>query len=158
MPNSATKKIVSAHKFALLGGALFVAGTVAVLLTSIVVRRDTTPVLLHVANKTYQLTVVRTAADQEKGLGGRVTLPQNQGMLFAYHAEGTRCFWMKDTHFPLDMVWVDGQKRVRHIEHDISPTSYPATFCPRVPAQYVIELNAGEAARARMQNGETLVF
>jgi len=113
---------------------------------------------LHTANKQYNLRVAATAQQQEKGLGDIASMPENSGMLFWFTDDKPRCFWMKDMHFPLDIIWVDAAHRVTHVQPHISPATYPNAFCPPAPARYVIELNSGEAARAGLQRGETLTF
>jgi uncharacterized membrane protein (UPF0127 family) len=106
----------------------------------------------------YQLQMATTAAAQEKGLGDRDSMPAGSGMLFAFPNEATRCFWMKDMRFPLDIIWTNKNKKVVYIQPEISPSTYPDDFCPSTPAQYVIELNAGEAYDAGIRVGETLTF
>jgi uncharacterized membrane protein (UPF0127 family) len=102
--------------------------------------------------------MVTTAAAQEKGLSGRASLAPDSGMLFVFQNEAQRCFWMKDMQFPLDIIWVNKDKRVVYIQPELSPSTYPDSFCPKPPAQYVIELNAGQATQASIRIGETLTF
>jgi uncharacterized membrane protein (UPF0127 family) len=106
----------------------------------------------------YNLQVVKTVAAQEKGLGGRSNMPLEDGMLFVFQNETTRCFWMKDMHFPLDIIWTNKAHKVVYIQPELAPNTYPRSFCPSQPARYVIELNAGEAARSGIRVGETLTF
>jgi uncharacterized membrane protein (UPF0127 family) len=113
---------------------------------------------LSINSKKYNLLVVATAAEQEKGLGGRASLPQNDAMLFPFTTPAVQCFWMKNMEFSLDMVWLNANKQVVHIQSDVSPATYPETFCPSTPAQYVLELNAGQAQAAHLQLGQTLNF
>jgi uncharacterized membrane protein (UPF0127 family) len=162
MPNSATKKIASARKYlsSTSWALLLLTAVNAPFLALMVIRSQSvaSPDTLQAGNHTYRLVVADSSAEQEKGLGGRRSLPQDQGMLFAFTGEDVRCFWMKDTHIPLDMIWLNSQKRILHIEPSVQPNTYPRNFCPKAPARYVIELNAGEAARAHLTAGETLTF
>jgi uncharacterized membrane protein (UPF0127 family) len=113
---------------------------------------------LHAGGKRYDLRVAATAQAQEKGLGDIASMPKNSGMLFWFTDDQTRCFWMKDMRFSLDIIWLDASRRITHIEPALSPKTYPNAFCPAEPARYVIELNSGEAAGAGLRNGETLTF
>ncbi len=113
---------------------------------------------LESGDSRYTLQIASTIPEQEKGLGGRSVLPQNQGMLFQFSTAGERCFWMKDMHFPLDMIWIGADKRVLLVKSGILSNTYPNTFCPNVPAEYVIELNSGQAAKASIHTGELLSF
>lgn len=158
MPNSEIARTESAHN-RLLGG-LLAAIIASVLLTLIVFvwvwKESHTRLAVH--GSVYYLQIVRTTAAQDKGLGGRTSLPQNEGMLFAFSNPQTLCFWMKDMHFPLDMVWLNGDKQVVSIANNVPVNSYPRAYCPHTPAQYVIELNAGQAASADLYRGETLTL
>mgnify|MGYP003619947820 CR=1 FL=1 len=96
--------------------------------------------------------------DLAKGLSGRESMPANQGMLFVFPESSKHCFWMKDMQFPLDMIWVDANKKVVHVEADVQPDSYPNEICPPQPAVYVIEVNAGVAKKAYLTPGSQLQF
>ena len=104
----------------------------------------------------YRLETVRSSADQVRGLSGRESMPDDAGMLFAYSDVAKRCLWMKDMRFNLDMVWLDGQRRIVSIVQDISPSTYPQSYC--ADAQYVIELNAGQVAERRLRPGQIINF
>lgn len=112
---------------------------------------------LRIADHTYTLEFASTAAQQQRGLGGRPSMPTDHGMLFPYDAPGRHCFWMKDMQFALDIIWLDGDKRVVKIERDLSPSSYPTSYCAN-NTRYVIELNAGQAEATNLQAGQRLEF
>jgi uncharacterized membrane protein (UPF0127 family) len=111
----------------------------------------TTPVKL--GSHTYQLETASTAAAKEQGLSGRAGMPVNHGMVFTYAVSGQQCFWMKDMRFSLDMIWLDSAHKIVKITPDLAPKTYPANYCAL--AQYVVELNAGQAAQAGLQLGQT---
>lgn len=121
-------------------------------------RNDMRSVVLVSGKKRFILQVAATLTEQQKGLGGRPSLAQNQGMLFSFGKASVHCFWMKDMHFPLDMIWVGSNKQALSVQSGVSPDTYPRTLCPNVPAKYVIELNDGQAAQAGIHTGETLTF
>jgi uncharacterized membrane protein (UPF0127 family) len=108
------------------------------------------------SSNTYLLRAAETASDQARGLGGRKSMPADQGMIFIYTGNQQRCFWMKDMGFAIDMIWLDHAKAVTHVEHNVAPSTYPASFCH--DGAYVIELPAGEAARNELTSGQTLTF
>lgn len=116
------------------------------------------PATLSVSNRQYLLEVVSTTQDKISGLSGRSSLPQDRGMLFVYDRESVRCFWMKDMNFPLDIIWLNRNREVVHIERNLSQDTYPKTFCPEQDAMYVIELNANEVERAGIDEGDKLDF
>lgn len=104
----------------------------------------------------YNLEYARTAERQQTGLSNRDSLPVSGGMVFPFGDEAERCFWMKDMRFSIDIIWVDGTKQITHIEHKVSPKTYPKTYCHT--AQYVIELRSGEAMRHELRAGQKLDF
>lgn len=89
------------------------------------------------------LEIVDTPALREKGLSGRTGLPAGTGMLFVFEESGLQGFWMKDMLFSIDMLWLDSNYRVVHIEADASPDSYPKVFLSKEPARFVLEVPAG---------------
>jgi uncharacterized protein len=104
----------------------------------------------------YNLEVVTKPADLARGLGGRNSLPEKNGMLFVFEKAGKHCFWMKDMRFSLDIIWLNEQKRVVKVASAVSANSYPETFCPDKPAKYVIEINPGLAGN--LKQGQELSF
>ncbi len=90
--------------------------------------------------------VVDNDTTRTMGLSGREDLGRNDGMLFKFDdSSANRCFWMKDMNFPLDIIWLDQDKKVVHIENNVAPETYPQSYCPDEPAKYVLEVNAGRA-------------
>lgn len=113
---------------------------------------------LRMDGRTFVLDIADTPAQQQLGLGERDSLAANRGMVFPYADSGQRCFWMKDMRFAIDIIWLDAQKRVGHIEKSVSPDSYPQTYCPDMAARYVVELQAGMADAAGIKVGDSLLL
>lgn len=109
----------------------------------------------NIGQQGYRLEVVKEPAERQKGLSNRDSLAQDGGMLFIFDRPDTYCFWMKDTRIPLDMVWLDSNLKIVHIERYVQPNSYPQKFCPGTPAFYVVELPAG-VTDGKLQEGDTL--
>lgn len=87
----------------------------------------------------------RTPSEMSRGLSGRRSLPENNGMFFVYDAPGFYHFWMPNMYFSIDIIWLDENYIIVDITHDLSPDTYPETFTSSQPAQYVLEVNAGWA-------------
>lgn len=100
----------------------------------------------------FKLETVSDQASQEKGLGGRAGLASNTGMLFKYTDVTNRCMWMKDMRFNLDIIWLDANHRITSIVANLTPGTYPQSYCAK--AQYVVELNAGTARANGLRVGQ----
>jgi uncharacterized membrane protein (UPF0127 family) len=92
-----------------------------------------------------------------KGLSDRVSLPENTGLLFVFENPAEQCIWMKDMRFPIDIIWLDENKTIRKIEQNVSPDTFPATFCFE-NTNYVLELNAGKVESSGLKLGQELSF
>lgn len=87
----------------------------------------------------------RTKSEHRRGLMYREKLTPGTGMLFIYEAEAIRSFWMKNTLIALDIIFFDGEGHFVSAQYDVPPLTLVARRSG-APAQYVLELNAGEAA------------
>ncbi len=111
-----------------------------------------------VKGKTYIVDVSDTAYTKMKGLSGRESLSQNHGMIFMFENEDKHGFWMKDMNFSIDIIWIDKNFVVNHIEKDVSPQTYPKVFYPDAPSLYVLELASGQADLLGLKVGDTVDF
>ncbi|MBI3588595.1 DUF192 domain-containing protein [Candidatus Micrarchaeota archaeon] len=104
--------------------------------------------------------VAKTAAQREKGLMGRTYLAPSDCMLFAFERSDRYSFWMEDTLIPLDMVFLDYNFRVADVIANVPIcTQNPCPiYEPKTEARYVIEMNAGEAARRGIAEGKAITF
>ena len=105
---------------------------------------------------TITLLIATTPAEHELGLGGISSLASTSGMFFVFDKPDDYGFWMKDMEFSLDIIWLDQSFKIIHIEHDLSPSTYPKVFLPGSPAKYVIEVNAGMAKKFSLAIGQTM--
>lgn len=99
---------------------------------------------------TIYAEVVDTPASRAQGLSGRRGLGEKEGMLFIFDHPGRYGFWMKDMLFPIDIIWINTDGVVVHVERNVSPSSYavtnpPQTFINEPDARYVLEVAAGQA-------------
>lgn len=104
------------------------------------------------------LEYATTSEERSTGLSGHDSLPDNHGMLFVMKNTKSSCFWMKDMKLSLDIIWMDANKKITKIEPNLSPDSYPQTYCSVEPAAYVLEMNAGTVSKNRLQVNQTLNF
>lgn len=109
----------------------------------------------------FMVEVADDDAERARGLMYRDRLEDGTGMLFLHDAERPLAYWMKNTRIPLDIFYFDGQRRLVSVSRGVPPCSlgdrcppYPASG----PAQYVLELNAGQAAKLGAGPGDVITF
>jgi len=101
------------------------------------------------------LEVVEKVEDRARGLMGRAEVPRGTGMLFRFERPGRHSFWMYGCLVPLDIIWIDEHGVVVHVGADLPPCKAEPcpSYAPDAPANSVIELAAGEAARLGIKPG-----
>lgn len=108
----------------------------------------------------FALEVARTPEQVAQGLMFRESLAPSTGMVFLFDAPEPRSFWMKNCHFPLDMVFTLKDGTVVAVLEGVPPCV--ADPCPSYPSQAaadtVVELTAGEAKRHGVVPGARLSF
>jgi len=100
--------------------------------------------------------VVSSSPDIERGLSGRESLGEDEGMLFVFASSREWGFWMPDMNFPLDIIWVDVNGSIVHIEPDMQPcgSGECIIYYPDESARYVVEVNAGYALTNNVSVGQ----
>lgn len=116
------------------------------------------PNILKVGEISLNIEVADTDAERTQGLSGREGLEEGSGLLFVFEREGYYGFWMKDMNFPIDIAWIDKNKKVTHIEAGVSPETYPKIFNPEIKNLYVLELPAGFLVKNNIQIGDFVDF
>jgi len=96
-----------------------------------------------IGTKMISVRVADTDETRMKGLSGTSGLGDNEGMLFVFDTPGRWGMWMKDMKYSLDMVWMDGNKKIVYEAERVDPSTYPKVFLPDTEALYVLELPAG---------------
>ena len=101
-----------------------------------------------------------TDLERMQGLMFRESIAEDQGMLFIFKKEDIHSFWMKNMKFAIDIIWLDREKRIVHIEHRVPPCrNEPCpSYAPDLPAQYVLELKAGMAEKKGLKLFERIDF
>jgi uncharacterized membrane protein (UPF0127 family) len=98
-----------------------------------------------------QAEVARTPEQREIGLMFRETMGANDGMLFAFEAPATQCFWMKNTLVPLSAAFIGDDGTIVNIE-DMAPRALDS-HCSAKPVRYVLEMNQGWFAKRGIKPG-----
>ena len=108
----------------------------------------------------FGIELAVTPAEHARGLMDRKAMPAGHGMLFVFPDSQPRTFWMKDTLIPLDILFFDDAHRLVAMRADAQPCrADPCSLYPsEVPARYVLELNAGTAAKLGLRNGDVMTI
>ncbi len=104
-----------------------------------------------------QLEIADDDYQRETGLMYRETMEQDQGMLFIFDNEQPRGFYMKNTNIPLDLIFLNAENKIVSIKKNAKPKSLE-TIPSEVPAQYVLEVNAGLSDEWGLQVGDSLIL
>jgi len=118
------------------------------------------PVQVSAGQKCFRADVMATSDDRAKGLMFRDGLADDEGMLFVFDEPGEYPFWMKNMKFPIDMVWLDEDRNVTHIEAIVPPCKKDPcpVYSPHARSLYVLELAAGQADAAGIKEGSSLLW
>lgn len=118
---------------------------------------------VNIKNLVIHAKVASNADLRRKGLSKVDSLPINEGMLFVFDQKGRYSFWMKDMKFPIDIIWIDENKKIVNIsanailepkKADKDLTKYDSSY----DVKYVLEINAGLAAANNLQIGDLVSF
>lgn len=101
------------------------------------------------------IEIADTDYDRQLGLMNRKSMEENQGMLFIFPAERYQSFWMLNTLFSLDMLFINSNKEIVTIHKNTTPLSqqsYPSSK----PAIYVLEVVAGYTDKFNIKEGDII--
>jgi len=105
---------------------------------------------------------MRSDVELMRGLMFRESLAPDLGMLFIHPREDTFQYWMYQTKIPLDIIWMDHERRIVEMSLDTPPCTSSANQCAtyggKFKAKYVLEVNSGIARKNGLKTGDTLDF
>lgn len=103
------------------------------------------------------IEIADTEYDVQTGLMYRNSMAENQGMLFVFPSMRERFFYMKNTRIPLDLIYLDNNKLIVSFQENANPLD-ESSLPSEVPAQYVLEVNAGLAEKWLLEIGDRMEF
>jgi len=136
------------------------AGTVLLLAASLACAAPARTSVTLPSGHTLDVEIMVSPQDRAMGLMFRPSLPDDKGMLFVFDYAEFHGIWMKNCKFPIDIVWLDEDRRIVHVAEDVPPCKADPcpTYEPLRRASYVLELNAGQARREGAVVGATVSF
>jgi uncharacterized protein len=116
---------------------------------------------LKANDETIRLEVADTPEKREIGLSNKSSLADNRGMLFVFDTPGSYNFWMKDMDFPIDIIFLSGN-RVTTIHENVpapeNDSQNLTLYAPKEESDRVIELPAGRARELGITEGQELTI
>lgn len=116
---------------------------------------------LQINGNLLKVEIADTQAKRSKGLGGRQGLETDMGMLFIFDKTDRYPFWMKGLNFPLDFVWIRGDKVV-DIFQNIQPPETNQTdeslqvYQSKEEVDKILEINSGVVQKLNIKVGDTI--
>lgn len=96
-----------------------------------------------------------------KGLMGRSSLGEYEGMLFVFNKSGIYPFWMLNTTIPLDAIYISEEGEVVDVI-EMEPCGLNITRCriytPKAEALYVLEVNQGFSKKHSVEIGDKMII
>jgi hypothetical protein len=112
------------------------------------------------SGRVLQAELMVSDHDRAMGLMFRPSLPEDRSLLFVFENLDFHGIWMMNCRFPIDIVWLDEERRVVHVQEAAPPcrTEPCPVYRPLRRAEYVIEMNAGQARREKLAVGAPVGF
>jgi uncharacterized membrane protein (UPF0127 family) len=106
---------------------------------------------------TIDIEIAETEYETQTGLMYRKSMEKNRGMLFIFPNETRKSFYMKNTEFPLDIIYVNSDLKVVSIQKNAKPFDQ-SSIPSQVPAKYALEVNAGLSDQWGIEPGDVISF
>lgn len=103
------------------------------------------------------IEIADTDYETQTGLMYRNSMEEQQGMLFIFPESSNHSFYMKNTHIPLDMLFIENNLKIASIYENAEPYS-EASIPSKVPVSYVLEINGGLAAKWGIAVGDSIAI
>ena len=105
----------------------------------------------------FDIYLAESPEQQRRGLMFVRSMPDTTGMLFVYEDDDFHSMWMKNTFFPLDMIFARSDGSVSSVISNTTPLTLNSNQS-REPVSYVLELNAGIARRMGIGQSSRLIW
>lgn len=106
---------------------------------------------------TLDIEIADSDYDIQTGLMYRSSMQDGRGMLFIFPTMQQRYFYMRNTKFPLDLIFLDDNNLIVSFQENAKPFD-ESSLPSEVPAQYVLEVNAGLAEKWLLEIGDRMEY
>lgn len=103
------------------------------------------------------IEIAESDYETQTGLMYRKSMEDNQGMLFIFPEVAMHSFYMKNTEFALDLVFIDENLKIASFQENAQPFD-EVGLSSIVPVKYVLEVNAGLAEKWLLEVGDRIEY
>ncbi|HDZ06616.1 hypothetical protein LCGC14_0190700 [marine sediment metagenome] len=105
----------------------------------------------------FNIEFAETEYETQTGLMYRKGMKNNQAMLFIFPDETMHSFYMKNTEFPLDIIYIKENLKIASFQENAQPLNENG-LSSQVPIKYVLEVNGGLAQELGLSIGDSISF
>ncbi|WP_422860607.1 DUF192 domain-containing protein [Flagellimonas sp. S174] len=103
------------------------------------------------------IEIADTEYETQTGLMYRKSMEDSQGMLFVFEDVAEHSFYMKNTQFSLDIIYIDENLKIASFQKNTTP--FDESGLPSgVPVKYVLEVKGGLSDIWGLQVGDSIAF
>ncbi len=104
-----------------------------------------------------KIDIEKADNDMERAFGMmyRKSMQDTRGMLFLFEEPKPQSFWMKNTYIPLDIIYIDENKKITTIHPNATPLS-ESSLPSKGNAQFVLEVRGGFCQDYGVQVGDSI--
>ena len=103
------------------------------------------------------IEIAESDYETQTGLMYRSGMEDNQAMLFVFDYVGWHSFYMKNTEFALDILFIDEDLKVASFTDNAQPLD-ESGISSEAPVQYVLEVNAGLREKWGVAVGDSISY
>lgn len=112
--------------------------------------------IIHINNTKLNVKVARTPGEHFLGLMNVGSMPRDAGMLFEYPDKQTLSFWMKNTHIPLSIAFINELGIITQIEY-LEPLDQDVVKSEQL-SKWALEVNRGWFENNNIEIGDKIDF
>ncbi|SEL22902.1 hypothetical protein SAMN04488008_103185 [Maribacter orientalis] len=105
----------------------------------------------------FDIEFAETDYETQTGLMYRKGMKNNQAMLFIFPDEAIHSFYMKNTEFSLDIIYIKEDMTIASMQENAQPFN-EASLSSMAPIKYVLEINGGLAETLGISIGDRISF
>lgn len=118
---------------------------------------DNQKLVLTVRGVSLSVELAVSEMNRQQGLMYRYKMDPNSGMLFVFDSSNHLTFWMKNTYISLDILFLNENFVVKHIDTFTTPLSLKPIHS-KFPAKYVLEVPAGFVLNNGVRIGDEILL